>query len=374
MTTSLRQSFIEWYFEEFQKTSMYTSMAMTIEDSPWHRERSVATHTDMVVAQYISRSNIGWFHEDLRGAMACVFHDVGKPAAEETRFKPERGEYRAYTGHEIVSARMWEEFAMLHWAELEERFEMVDNDVYAITWMIEHHLPYGVKKADKVEQILRTANYVGGTNTFGNVLIADGFGRISDDAEVKRANVMEYVDSMKAQLEANNERWLDEASEAARTVLNNKAVYLLIGASGSGKSTWTKNSAPDADVYSWDALRHEWYHPTDYTEAFKLACEDKHFNQKAQQRFREVLAAAEGDVVVDNVNLTKKSRRFFVDTARQKGFAVIGVLFPIDRQTLRDRQASRTDKVVPVEAVMQHWNKLQMPMIGEVDKVMTILP
>jgi hypothetical protein len=105
-----RTNFIHYYHNELKFTDEFLLMEGTVEDSPWHREKNVAVHTDMVVSQYISTAPQVWSKRDLLGALACAFHDFGKPAAEEVKFSEERGKYRRYVGHEVVSARVWESF------------------------------------------------------------------------------------------------------------------------------------------------------------------------------------------------------------------------------------------------------------------------
>ena len=59
--------------------------------------------------------------------------------------------------------------------------------------------------------------------------------------------------------------------------------------------------------------------------------------------------------------------------ARRRGYRVVAVLFPINRNTLVNRQASRTDKCVPEDVVLKHWWGLQYPSFGEVDDVVVCL-
>ena len=85
--TNLKSEFIKWYNNEFHLDPLYVAMENTVEDSPWHRERNVGVHTDMVVSEYIARNQSDWDIAILCGAFACAFHDVGKPDAMEEVFK-----------------------------------------------------------------------------------------------------------------------------------------------------------------------------------------------------------------------------------------------------------------------------------------------
>jgi len=366
--TDLRSKFNTWYFNVFQTTHLYGDMVDTVEDSPWHRERNVGVHTDMVVGQYVGMSPRTWHREDLLGALACAFHDVGKPAAEETRHSEERGTYRRYTGHELISARLWEEFAVEHWAELVELFGLVPEDIYMVGWTVEHHLPYGVKKKDKVEALIRTIHATVGAEVFRRVLSSDTLGKMCDDHEEK--------------IRTNNE-WLDDFFDRSLSPWNYPAddaptLYMLIGASGSGKSTFTMTLDYDkTSVYSWDQLRLDYYLDKDdrklplqeqYRIAFAKSTKDKHFNSKVNKEYIDYLKTGK-DVVIDNTNGSNKRRRFFVQEARARGYNVVAVLFPVEMRTIISRQEVRPDKTVPEEAVVRQYMNLQYPFYSDFDEI-----
>ena len=369
--TDLRSKFNTWYFNEFHSTILYRDTEETIEDSPWHREKNVAIHTDMVVGQYVGLSPQVWHPFDLFGALACAFHDVGKPAAEEKRYSKERGHYRRYTGHELISARLWEDYAVRNWKTLVETFGLAPEDLQTVGWTIEHHLPYGVKKKDKVEAFLRNIHASIGAEIFRRVLRADTLGKICDDHEEK--------------IRGNNE-WLDEffdrsLSPWTGTDSDAPTMYMLIGASGSGKSTFTMTLDYDkTTVYSWDQLRMDYYLDKDerklpaqeqYRIAFEKSTKDKEFNSKVNKEYIERLKTGK-DVVIDNTNGSNKRRRFFIQEARQRGYAVVAVLFPIELDTLIARQDIRPDKTVPEEAVRRQYMNLQYPFYGDFDEIRVI--
>lgn len=366
--TNYRTEFITWYFNEFRLTSMFTDMVATVENSPWHREQNVGAHTDMVVVQYISRAPSEWSHSDLLGAFVCAFHDVGKPIAEETITKDDGTNYRRYTGHEKASTREWENWVAQNWKMLVERFEFTAQDIWATGWVIEHHLPYGVKKPEKVAMLLASAYYTVGVDVYFNVLRADCWGRISDDHDKKKQDVEDFITTMTM-------KWKNEyqASVARKglTGSNKPTVYLMIGPSHVGKSTYLRSHFnEDVAVLSWDKLRTEWYDP-DYKKAFEMSCEDNDFKNKAQKVYNDMLLTNKV-VVVDNTNLSTKSRRNFVVDAKRKGFRVVAVMFPIARDVLLARVGTRAEQPVPDHAVKGHYAALQMPFYGEFDAIQVV--
>jgi predicted kinase len=364
--SELRQKFIHWYFDEFQLTDLYRDMVDTIEDSPWHRERNVGAHTDMVVSQYLSRTeqiDNEFFDKsfDVRGAIGCAFHDVAKPPCEIVKYKPERGEYRAYYGHEQVSARMWEDWAVRNWTFLSEEFLLEPQDIYTIGWMIEHHVPWANKKDEKLNAFANTAyETLALAPTWINMLMADQTGRISDDSHQRLEECGAWIDDHRDRRHKAMHRW---------KTYSDKTVYMLIGAPGCGKSTYRNKllaDHPDAAIVCMDDLRLEWYGGS-YDDAFIASTKDSKFNAKVDKTYIETLR--ENDVVIlDNTNTMTKKRRRWLAPARARDFKVAAVLFPVAKETLKERQSKR-DKFVPFKVIDGMYDRMQLPMIGDFDEV-----
>ncbi|MCK5017174.1 MAG: AAA family ATPase, partial [Candidatus Peribacteraceae bacterium] len=139
-----------------------------------------------------------------------------------------------------------------------------------------------------------------------------------------------------------------------------------IGASGTGKSTY-RNSLEDFEIYSWDDLRLEFY-SQDYDEAFKLSTQDKNFGKKVNARFMELVKSGK-NIYVDNVNVSKKRRAFFIREAKRKGYFTRAVVFPIELDVLIARQETRSDKTVPGGVVAGQYRAIQTPQFGEFDDI-----
>lgn len=360
--TDYKDTFIEWYNNAFKTSYLYEAMERCVEDSPWHRERNVAVHTDMVVSQFLTRSQ----PFDIIGALAVAFHDVGKPDALRVKFREDRGEYKAFTGHEQMSARLWEQFAVANWKELSETFTLFPEDIYKVAVMIEHHVPWSVKDKRKLDAIILTMLTISNVDTFENVLISDTFGRISDDAEEKRERSWEWVD--KEIISRKGWMWKHGSPSGE------KVAFFPVGASGSGKSTFFKsNGFANVETFSLDALRHEWYDAEDYENAFAMSCDDNGFIHKAQKQYQQMMRDGVKEIFVDNTNLTRKIRRFWTTEARNRNYKVVFFLFPSDRQTLVDRQSTREDKSVPASVVLNQYSKIQMPLYyGEADEIIVL--
>lgn len=153
-----------------------------------------------------------------------------------------------------------------------------------------------------------------------------------------------------------------------------KTLYVPIAPSGAGKSTYLammKKSDPNLEVFSLDELRHRWYDAVDYRRAWEKSTEDKQFAEKANKEFLAILNRGQ-NVYVDNTNLSKKRRRFYLDEAKRRGFRTVAIVFPTTLKTLLDRQKTRGDKTVPDMAVKQQYYSLQLPSFGEFDEVVSV--
>ena len=157
----------------------------------------------------------------------------------------------------------------------------------------------------------------------------------------------------------------------------NKIAFLLIGVTGSGKSTIIKHikdqkimlgGDPDIRIYSQDdgyadfcAANHTGQYWSDidtdkdiYRYQFKFMTE----NEPAFKKFMEVRwrEALKGDAVfVDLQNLTRKARARWCAELRQKGFTIWGIQIATSLQTLIERQSNRKDKMVPLDIVRRNY-------------------
>ena len=185
------------FFDTFKLTKLWKDMENTHEDSPWHRESSVAVHTQMLLdwynTHYFSARNE---HQQSLTMIACLMHDVGKPMAEVTKFSEERGTYRAYHGHELLSARIWTDYALS--AQRHHGF-VIDfnlNDIANVALMVEHHVPFALK--DKKKRAALKGAFMHrmgeeGHQAWLDLLNSDQHGRISDDQDKKLADVAVWM-------------------------------------------------------------------------------------------------------------------------------------------------------------------------------------
>lgn len=370
------------FLTKFKTTEHWKRMQNTVENSPWHREANVAVHTEMVMQQY--RNRFMSYHTEIENVIALtalLFHDTGKPSAEEVLEKKDGSgdTYRRYAGHEQDSAVMFQECYM---TMPELRQLLPTYAARAVRWIIEHHLPYGYKDKQKREGLaiatkVALAEAGASFSLFFDCLRSDAAGRISDDHEQKLQNV---------------EDWIVQFLTVNTTPIaigEGLVMFLLVGPSGSGKSTWTRerfNPATDA-VISYDDLKMTWFKQQQSPSAELLSDEVAFYdaawayaneNESEFQKFAngmintllDRVKHANGTVFIDTVNASKKKRGKFIELAKQKKFRVIAVEFWNSAQTLIDRQKTRGDKAVPYKSVMQQINAINGVWAGfEADEV-----
>lgn len=162
-------------------------------------------------------------------------------------------------------------------------------------------------------------------------------------------------------------------------------LYVLIGPPGVGKTTWReersfmwdvgtmKYGAKSIVTISQDDLVEEYAqkHGLTYSEAFKQA-DLKAFDREVRRRFEEAVKAGR-NIILDRTNMTRKSRSFFIRTA--KDHKRIAVVFKSDPAVLDDRlerRARETGKHIPGHVVRQMLKSYQEPIIPEFDEIRTV--
>jgi len=129
-------------------------------------------------------------------------------------------------------------------------------------------------------------------------------------------------------------------------VLNipSRALVLLVGASGSGKSTFARKHFKSTEIVSSDALR--------------AAVSDDEADQSASGDAFEVLRLITGKrlrrgrlAVIDATNVQRDSRRSLLAIAARYGRPSIAIVLHLPLETCLARLQSRADRAVAAEVV-----------------------
>lgn len=186
------------FIQKVGQTPEWELLKNTVENTPWHREANVAVHTNMAMVHYYSYYASQRSKTSTRLAlMALLFHDFGKPAAHTVSAEG----VNQYMGHEVISSSLMFDFFTKYEDLWKECLSLgyTTAELKKIAWLIDHHLPYYLrKKAKRIEMKREMQAHFGQEQTFYDVLRCDSAGRISDDHPVKLQNVADWIDDFKA--------------------------------------------------------------------------------------------------------------------------------------------------------------------------------
>ncbi len=167
-----------------------------------------------------------------------------------------------------------------------------------------------------------------------------------------------------------------------------KQGYIMVGVPGAGKSTHiskiieaAKEEQASVKVFSLDTCRlsfvdqHYWNKPVTpevYATAFEAANKDtKAFDAYVSWMWKMALEA--DVVVVDNTNLTRKSRARWVQDLRAKKYGVVAVNVMVPLELAIARQKTRGDKIVPESVVRDMYMRQQEVLVpAEADRIVHV--
>lgn len=145
-------------------------------------------------------------------------------------------------------------------------------------------------------------------------------------------------------------------------------VFILVGISGSGKSTWAVDrvNKTQAVWVSTDNIREALF-----GDATIQAQGDRVF-EMAREQLESALRNNIEEVIVDATNVDAKSRAQFIKLSKNYNAHVVAVCFDVPLKTAQLRNGSRT-RVVPSFVIERQFNKLNFPIVSEgVDEIIWI--
>jgi protein phosphatase len=151
-----------------------------------------------------------------------------------------------------------------------------------------------------------------------------------------------------------------------------KTIYLLIGAPGSGKTTWAHNNAErlQASIISSDDVRSDFRrHGRDPLNGDAVFAE-------VERRARAALKTDQA-IILDATHYTRKYRRYAIRLARELSARLIGVWLDLPLEECLRRNARRSngdfgDETIPDQIVCDMTAHLQPPRPDEFDQLIVI--
>jgi predicted kinase len=142
--------------------------------------------------------------------------------------------------------------------------------------------------------------------------------------------------------------------------MNRPNFTLLVGLPRSGKSTWIQKNGGNAIVVSNDWIREEIL-GTHYSKNANAI-----IWTIADAALRIVLGQGK-DAIYDGVNLTKETRKFYIDLARQYGAKIKMVLILTPLETCIER--NKVGQKLPIEVLQKMADSFESPDPEEYDEI-----
>lgn len=352
----------------------FSDMRMTRQDSVYHGEGDVYTHTQMVCRELVGNPA---FHvldtkRKTELILAAILHDIGKVKTSRLEDGKWVSPHHASAGSQIVREFLWRDCGLCGKPELISFRETFCS-------LIRHHmLPVHLMDRKDAERKVREVAAIGElAPDFSWELLcmlaeADVRGRVADDM----GEGLERVELAKLLAEDTgclyeSYRFADSFTKraylAGRNVQPDQVLYdnawgevvMLSGLPGTGKDTWLREKYPELPEVSLDAIRAELrIRPTD---------NQGQIIQLAQERARELLRKKQ-PFTWNATNLTRDTRQKLIGLFERYGARVRITYLETDWNTRISRNRNRPD-AVPEAAVERMLGKTVLPTPDEAQSV-----
>jgi len=336
------------------------AMSRCQQDSEWHAEGDVWTHTELVCAEMFKLSD--WTTLNRRDQLillfTALFHDSGKPATTLT--DPETGRVQspkhALRSLEIVREALMglscdyatrEEIAMLVRFHGRPNFllekELPEDELIRLSWLLRNRLLYLFALAD-----------TRGRDT-------DSMDRPEDNLRLWRMVAEETECFDRPYAFANDHMrflWFREELSSLHYVPLGKfrcTVTLMSGLPGAGKDTWLRHNRPTLPVVALDDLRREL--------RIEATGNQGEVIQLGRERCREHLRSGK-DFAFNATNTTRQTRKKWIDLFADYGARVEIVYVEPSLSTVRRNNRNRTSPV-PEDVISKLFRRLEPPTLTE---------
>lgn len=334
------------------------------QDSEWHAEGDVWTHTRMVFGEVTRLPEFPELPRSKQIALLLValFHDMGKPAT--TRQDPMTGRTRS-PKHSLVGAAMARDVLRSLGCDLHSREE--------IARLVRYHgrPPYLLETGTPEEQIIRLSWQLSNRLLY-LFCLADTRGRIArdmsrseDTLHLWRDTAMELGCLDSPYPFANDHaRFLfhrDQLGSLHYTPHENYqcSVTMTSGLPGAGKDSWLGRHAPGLPMVSLDAVRDEMGVDADDNQGAVV--------QAAKEQCREHLRARR-DFAFNATNLTLQLRKRWIDlfAGYDARIEIVYLEPPLETVLRQNKERARN---VPESVIRRLFARAEIPTLAEAHAV-----
>ena len=336
-------------------------MADCMQDSTWHAEGDVWTHTKMVCDELtkLDQWNDLPRTSQLILLFTAIFHDAGKPAT--TAIDEQTGRVRS-PKHAQVGMRIARRCLM----ELDCDLTIRESICHLI--LFHGRPPFIDKNADAGWELIKLSTYINHRLMFLFAL-ADSRGRVckSDDGRTEETLELWQLIALE-----NNcfEQSYDFANDHARFLfyrgkLDNLhycphedyrcQMAIMCGLPGAGKDSWLAENRPELPVVSLDEIRKELKVAPTGNQGVVI--------QAARERCKVYLRKGQ-DFAFNATNTTRQIRNLWVNVGAEYNARVCIVYIEPDFGTILDQNSGREARV-PEKVIQRLIDKLDPPTLAE---------
>lgn len=323
--------------------------------NPYHLEGDVFTHTMMVYHQAKEIT------DDNDVLIAALLHDLGK---ERTYSRNEEKERVYFKNHENIGALLSIDIL----EEFEKEFPNTFNKLNVIKLIAFHSDLYYIGSFDDDKNYNLTQKEINELNK--------KFGKQKD--LYQKLLLLGYADNLGRFSEIDNTRLENSRAKYFDNFIPTEIFYekkdkeaiILVGLPASGKSTYIKN-LNGYEILSTDNLITEKYPNLSYEQAFNKIIEKDEFNLIENKMF-DLLKKHIKDgknLIIDRTNLTKKTRRKFLNIIPDKYYNKKGVVFLTSLEQNKQFNLERNGKVIGSGTMEKMLNNFFLPNFDEFNEI-----
>jgi putative nucleotidyltransferase with HDIG domain len=358
---------IHWFMKEYPE--LVESMKSSEHNydlekpNPYHLE-DVWTHTMMVCNQAKLLTN------DIHVHLSALLHDIGKP---ESRIEKEDFKI-AFHNHENVST--YKSIDVL--IKFENDFPEIKIDKYRVLELINWHSDFHrIGEINELGNIILTPNekkFINQKYSDKNLFIqsinmneSDNNGRFSANENFQSSSLK--FDFLKKYI-VERETPLEKELEA----------IMFVGIAGSGKSLLKNELLKNKNyvVLSTDEIIMEFYPSKSYNESFKLSNDfdgGAKVNAEFDKRIKESIKNKK-NIIFDQQNLTKKSRKRKLNLIPDKLYKKIGIVVLAGEKNhniLLKNRAKLENKSIPEHIIKNKIKNLILPGKDEFNEIFSFI-